>query len=221
MTDPYAPPEDVLSPGPPEPPGRSIGQVVFGTVLVAAGLAWLITATDLFDLPWRAVFAVALIAVGAATVASARRERHSGLIVVGAILTVLLTLMSTAEGLLDLPFAGGIGERNFTPQTVATLTSEYRLGIGELVLDLTDVELPPGETAVEASVTIGALIVIVPSDLAIRVTGSVTAGEVTVFDTTFSGTGINETVSTPDYDEAPVRLLLDASTGLGEVEVRR
>ena len=190
-------------------------------MLVAAGLAWLITATDLFDLPWRAVFAVALIAVGAATVASARRERHSGLIVVGAILTVLLTLVSTAEGLLDLPFAGGIGERNFTPQTVATLTSEYRLGIGELVLDLTDVELPPGETAVEASVTIGALIVIVPSDLAIRVTGSVTAGEVTVFDTTFSGTGINETVSTPDYDEAPVRLLLDASAGLGEVEVRR
>jgi predicted membrane protein len=220
VNDPYASAEDTLA-AEPEPPRRSVGQIVFGSVLVAAGLAWLVAATDLFDLPWRAVFAGALVAVGAAVVASARRERHSGLIVVGAILTVLLTLVSTAEGLLDLPFAGGIGERSYTPQTVTALSSEYRLGIGELVLDLRAVDLPPGETALEASVTIGSLVVILPADVAVRVTGHVTAGEVTMFGTVFSGTGIEETITDSGYAETDVRLRLEASTGLGEVEVRR
>ncbi len=222
MTDPFSTPEETTLAIEPEPPRRrSPGQIVFGIVLVAAGLAWLVAATDLFDLPWRAVFAGALIAVGAAVVASAGRERHSGLIVVGAILTVLLTLFSTAEGVLDLPLAGGIGERSYTPQSAAALTSEYRLGIGELVLDLTDVEFPIGETQIEASVTLGSLHVIVPSDIPVRVTGHVTAGEVKLFDTVFSGTGIEETATDPGFDDASVRLLLDARTGLGEVVVRR
>lgn len=220
MNDPYASPEETLATEP-EPRRRSVGQIVFGFVLVAAGLAWLVAATDLFDLPWRAVFAGALIAVGAAVVASAGRERHSGLIVVGAILTVLLTLVSTTEGFLDLPLAGGIGERNYAPQTVETLSSEYRLGIGELVLDLTELEFAQGETTVEASVTIGSLIVIVPTDVAVSVTGHVTAGEVTVFDSVFGGTGIDETLTDSDYNDAPVQLRLEASAGLGEVEVRR
>jgi hypothetical protein len=204
-----------------EPKRRSVGQIVFGVILVGFGLAWLIAATDLFDVPWRAVLAGALIAVGVALAASARRERHGGLVVVGVILTVFLALVSTGEGLLDLPLSGGIGERDYRPQSLAVLSNEYRLGIGEIVVDLTDITFPAGETRIEASVTLGSLIVIVPDDIAVRVDARTTAGEVRVFDSVFSGTSVDETVEDPSYETATVRLSIDAAAGLGEVEVRR
>ncbi len=222
MNDPYSTPEDTIATdGPPPAPNRSVGQIVFGIVLVGFGLAWLVAATDLFDVPWRAVLAGGLIIVGIAIAVSATRERHGGLVVVGVILTVILALVSTGEGILDLPLSGGIGERRFEPQGVTTLSNEYRLGIGEIVVDLTDVEFPIGETRVDASVTLGSLQVIVPDGIAVRVEARTTAGEVRIFGDTFSGTSIDEIVEDADYATAERRLYLDAAAGLGEVEVRR
>jgi hypothetical protein len=221
MTEPRPPLDEAASPIVSEPRRRSVGQIVFAVILIGFGVAWLIAATDLIDVPWRAMFAGALILIGAALVASSTRERHGGLVVTGIILTVMLGLLSTGEGILDLPVSGGIGQRSYQPLTPATLATEYRLGIGEIVVDLSEVPLPDGETRVETSVTMGSLIVVVPDDVPVRVDAHVTAGEVTVFGSTFSGTSISQTVQDPGYAEAPVRLDLEAAAGLGEVVVRR
>lgn len=221
MSAPLSPADRSATTGDPEPKRRSVGQIVFGVILVGFGLAWLIAATDLFDVPWRAVLAGALIAVGVALAVSATRERHGGLVVVGVILTVLLALVSTGEGLLDLPLSGGIGERDYRPQTIAALSNEYRLGIGEIVVDLTDVTFPAGETRIEASVTLGSLVVIVPNDIAVRIDARTTAGEVRIFGSVFSGTSVDETVEDAGFADAAIRLTIDAAAGLGEVEVRR
>jgi hypothetical protein len=194
---------------------------VFGVVLVGFGLAWLIAATDLIEVPWRAVLASALIAVGIAIAASATRERHGGLVVVGIVLTILLALVSTSEGLLDLPLSGGIGERDYRPESIGVLADAYRLGIGEIVVDLTAIDYPAAETLVEASVTLGSLTVTVPDDVAVRIEGHATAGEVRIFGDVHSGTSIDETYTDEGFAEAEVRLVLKASAGLGEVEVRR
>jgi len=221
MNDPYSPVDDTVAAEPTPPRRRSPGQVVFGIVLVGLGLAWLIAATDLVTVPWRAVLAAALIVIGVALAVSATRERHGGLVVVGVILTALLALVSTSEGLLELPLSGGIGERDYRPQTTAMLANEYRLGIGEIVVDLTDIGFPVGETRIDASVTLGSLVVILPTGVAVHVEGRATAGEVRIFGDTSSGTSIDEIVEDPDYATAQRRLFLDAAAGLGEVEVRR
>lgn len=221
MNDPYSSVEDTVAADQTSPKHRSAGQVVFGIVLVGIGLAWLIAATDLFTVPWRAVFAGALIVIGVALAVSAPRERHGGLVVVGVILTVLLALVSTGEGVLDLPLSGGIGERDYRPQSTAMLADEYRLGIGELIVDLTAVTFPEGDTRIEASVTLGSLTVILPPDIAVHVEGRATAGEVTIFETVFSGTSIDESLEDSGYANATSRLFLDAAAGLGEVKVER
>jgi hypothetical protein len=221
VNDPYSSPERTLESEPKPPRSRSVGQVVFGIVLVGFGLAWLIAATDLFEVPWRAVLSAALIAVGATIAASATRERHGGLVVVGVILTVLLALVSTSESLVDLPLSGGIGERDYRPESLGVLADAYRLGIGEIVVDLTAVDYPAGETRVEASVTLGSLVVTVPDDVAVRIEGHATAGEVQIFGDVHSGTSIDETFEDEGFAGAEVRLVVEASAGLGEVEVRR
>lgn len=217
MTEQGSPLQDVG----PHRPRRSLPQVVFGSILIGLGVAWLIAATNLVDVPWRAVLAVALAVIGVGVAGSAGGDRHRGLVVVGAVLAVVLALASTAQGVLDLPISGGIGERSYRPTEALDVRPEYRLGIGELQLDLTGVAFPPGEASVEVSVTLGSLIVILPDDVAVSVTGRATAGEVTIFGSRSDGTAVDETFEDPGFDAAASRVIIDAAVGLGEVEVRR
>src|SRR5690349_23480096 len=50
-----------------------------------------------------------------------------------------------------------------------SLQHHYRLGIGNLRIDLESLQLPPGETDVDARVGVGNVRVIVPPDVAVRV----------------------------------------------------
>jgi hypothetical protein len=208
-----------IEPPPHRPP--STAQIVFGILLVAIGGGWLIAALDIVDLPWRAILAGALILIGGALILTSPREHHGGLFAAGIILTVLLALASTVEGALAAPFEGGIGERDELPTSLATLQSEYRLAIGDLRVDLRNVDFPEGETVVEASVMIGQLTVNVPPGTALSVEGEVTAGELNVGFVQFSGTTIDEVVEDDDYASAPRRLRLIVKVGLGNAEVRR
>jgi predicted membrane protein len=170
MTDPFLPTT-------PKPAAeRPIGQLVFGVVLVVIGAGWLITALDLFTIPWRGVMAAILILIGVTLVVTASGERPGGLIAIGVTLTLLLATITSVEGLAATPLRCGIGERTFTPATVAELRDEYRLAIGQLEVGLRRVDFPPGETTVTASVTIGQLVVSLPDDVAVKIEGSITAG---------------------------------------------
>ena len=215
---------------PVEEPKRPIGQLVFGAVLVLIGVGWLITALDLFTIPWRGVMAAVLIVIGVTIVASARTRPHRGLVTVGVILTLVLALFSSIEGLSAAPLRGGIGERHYTPVDAGAIEDSYHLAIGELILDMRDVTLPEGETSITATVTIGQLTIHVPADVALRVDGTVTAGELTVTlvaadgsrqDRTIDGVGIDETIEEAGYADAPRRLHLDVAVGLGAAEVKR
>lgn len=203
------------------PPDRPIGQLVFGLVLVVIGAGWLITALDLFTIPWRGVMAAILILIGVTLVVTASAERHGGLIAIGVILTLLLATITSVEGLAATPLRGGIGERTFTPANVADVRDEYRLAIGQLEVDLRRIDFPLGETTVTASVTIGQLVIDLPDDVALRVEGSVTAGELDIVGTAYNGVGVDETYEDDGYATAARRLILDVAVGLGNAEVNR
>ena len=186
-----------------------LGRVVLGVVLLLAGVGWLLQSLDVVDVPWQVALSVSLLLVGAAILAVGR---HGGLIAIGVILTVILGLAS----ILDVPFRGGVGERSYGPTSATELRDEYRLAVGKLTVDLTRVgtALPGREIA--ASVGIGDLVVVVPADASVRVEGRAGVGEVLLFGRGHGGVSVEEVAGGPDP-----RFDLEASVGVGKVEVRR
>ena len=117
---------------------------------------------------------------------------------------------------------GGIGERVERPISVSELEREYRLGFGQLELDLRGLELPRGETHVEASVGLGELDITLPSDVAVAVTAEARWGKIDVLGRETDGRDSRDRYVDPGFDNASRRLVVDAEVrGPGEISVRR
>ena len=219
------PPPPAAEPPPPPGPEPAVpvdrhapaaATVLVGTLLVLVGIAWLLDAAGVV-VPWRAILPASLIAVGLACVAGAFRGRQHALMVVGVVLMVLLSLAAAADWNLDLPVAG-VGDRSERPTSPAQLR-EYELGVGNFELDLRQLQLPPGTTAVEARVGIGELVVEVPQGVSVQVVASSGLGQVQVFGE--EDGGIASRIDATSEQGGDRRLELDARVGLGQVQVNR
>ena len=62
---------------------------------------------------------------------------------------------------------GGVGEREYRPASSADLRDRYELGIGELVIDLRDTDLPAGDVPLEVDLGMGQARVLVPDDMCV------------------------------------------------------
>lgn len=206
--------------------GPSLGNIVLGTVLLLIGIGWLLEALDVVDVPWRFLLPSVLILVGLALTLGARSGRHAGLVAVGAVLTVLVLLAGAIEVLLDVPLAGGIGDRTRTP--TAGVAEEYRWGVGKLTLDLREASDLRGEE-IAVSVVVGELVVIVPDDVPLLITARAGLGEVNVLGASAEGVdpalecaGSSRQMDCGDEAAPGERSLrLDLEVAMGKVEVRR
>jgi hypothetical protein len=210
-----------LPPAGPAPPadrhGPAAATVLVGALLVLVGIGWLLDAAGV-EVPWRAVLPAALIAVGLACVAGAFRGRQHALMVVGVALAVVLSLAAAADWDLEIPLGGGVGDRTERPTTPAELTG-YELGVGNLVVDLRQLQLPPGTTTVQARVGVGELAVEVPQGVSVAVVARSGLGQVQALDEEEGGLASRiDTVSEAGGDR---RLELDLRVGLGQVRVER
>jgi PGF-CTERM protein len=212
----------VYVPAPPAPPReRSIlGRVTVSVALIVVGvlIGWN-GATD-SDVPVRAVIAAALAVVGLGLVVGAYVGRARGLVVLG----VLLTLLVSAAAVADIPVRGGVGDRTWRPAAVSDLRSTYRLGIGQSELDLTRLDLAgAGRTRVDIRQGIGHLLVIVPDNVVVRIDADANAGEIQLPDQdAVNGTDLSERVVLPEGSAPSAAVLVvDAELGVGSLEVRR
>jgi len=220
-------PTEPVPPTEPAPPGGPAGQrdrrgpatatVLVGALLVLVGIGWLLDAAGV-EVPWRAVLPAALIAVGLACVAGAFRGRQHALIVAGIALMVVLSVAVAADWDLDVPLAGGVGDRTERPTATADLTG-YELGVGNLLLDLRQLQVPPGTTTVEARVGVGELVVELPDGVSVEVMASAGLGEVQVLGQQEGGFGSR--VDAVGLGGGDRRLELDVRVGLGQVRVER
>jgi phage shock protein PspC (stress-responsive transcriptional regulator) len=200
------------------PPERSfpLATAVLGALVVAAGVLGILAAAGV-DIPWAVAFAVAAGAVGVAVVAGAfLRLRVGWLIVIGALLGTAAILAST----INVKLEDGIGDRSYAPTTMAAIDDPYKLGIGELDLDLSGLKLDPGITRITANVGIGHLLVTVPQGVAVHVDSHVDWGDSELLGNEHNGHDIDHTVERPGLPNAPL-LELDLSVGAGQVEVVR
>jgi hypothetical protein len=220
------PPEAPAQTAPPEPTGQPLplGRLVLGLVLVGIGVIWLLQALDVVSFSLLAILPVALIIVGVALIGMARTGRHAGLVTLGIVLVVILTI---AAG-FDIRLQGGVGDRIERPTSLAEVQGEYHLSVGQLTLDFRQVDFSRGPTNVKASVGIGQLTVRVPTgsqQFLVLAKGHTGAGQVMLFSRESSGLDVDLSVGVP-FDRfngigGTDALTLDLSVGLGQIEVTR
>src|SRR5690606_21553322 len=111
-----------------------------------------------------------------------------------------------------------VGERTWVPESIDRL-QHYEVSVGEGTLDLTELEVPDGETVdIRASVGVGHLLVIVPDDVALEIYGEASLGDVKIFGRSSSGWGPSTSRSF-DRDRFEEVLALELEVGIGQVEV--
>jgi phage shock protein PspC (stress-responsive transcriptional regulator) len=181
--------------------------VTLSLLLVGAGAAALV------GVSLQAFLALALLLVGAVMLIGSRWGRARGLLVVG----LLLAATATAASVTDVSLAGGTGTRELRP-IVAANVHPYRLGAGEMRLDLRDLRFE-GTKAVTARVGAGHLLVIVPPDVHVSASTHVGLGNLTVFGHHEDGTSLDRTYTRDPTTETGKRLNLHLRAGVGEIDV--
>ncbi|MEA2704503.1 MAG: hypothetical protein QOD63_2448 [Actinomycetota bacterium] len=203
------PPRAVRVPKPPKPRSVLVA-VTFSVLAIQAGILALAGPSLVTGL------ALSVLVVGLALVVGTWMGRARWLIPVGLLLSVALG----CAVVLDVPIAGGTGNRLYNPATVADLRSPYRLAAGEIILDLGRLDLTGTTSEVDAIVAVGHLVVVVPAGAEVEFDGRVNAGNLVLFGRDWGGTAVRQDVVVPGR-EGGGRLVLDAQVGVGELEVRR
>lgn len=176
--------------------------------LIAIGGAWAAAAGG------ETVVAIAVIAAGAAILAGAFL-RPVRLLVLPALALALSAGTVSAAG-IDVD--GGMGDRDYRPASALDLRDTYQLGIGELIVDLRQTDLPPGDVPLEIDLGVGEARVIVPQDVCVATDAQVGVGEIRSFDRYNEGVDV-------DYDDLPdappstTRLLVKAEVGAGSLRI--
>jgi phage shock protein PspC (stress-responsive transcriptional regulator) len=160
------------------------------------------------------VVAGIVIAAGAGLVAAAFIGGARWLVLPALAIALPLAFVSAAGIDLD----GGFGKRHEHPATLADMQHGYRLGAGELIVDLRDLKLPSGDHPLNVRIGVGHALVLVPKDVCVASSATVGIGGVAVFD--HAGGGMD--VDWNDGRRArahTARLVVDADVGLGLLEV--
>ena len=199
------------------PQGRPYGSLVAGAILIVLGVLWLLDVSDVLELRLNIVLPAILIVIGLALVVGARNGPHSGLVVWG----LLISLVVVASATIPLTaFSGGVGERDILVTDQARLESTYSVGVGDLRLDLSDLTLTES-AVVEVSVGAGELTVALPADVPVDIEASTGAGEIILLGDTRDGIGVRHSYRSEGFATAPVTLSLDLRTAAGKIEVSR
>jgi phage shock protein PspC (stress-responsive transcriptional regulator)/predicted membrane protein len=206
-------------PGSAAPAGRRVPVFlpVVGILIAGAGILGVLDATDTVNVDWTIALAAGVVLVGVAVAIGAFVGGVGWLAAVGAVMAAILLAVAT----VDVPLHGPIGDRTVHPTTVQALHERYRQSIGNLELDLSDLQLPPGRTKVGASVGVGKLTVRVPDDAFVVASASVTAGETSLFGSHDDGWNVDHAVNHVGRGttaQSPT-LVLDTDVGFGQVEV--
>jgi phage shock protein PspC (stress-responsive transcriptional regulator) len=182
--------------------------ILFVCGVIAIGGAWAAAAGG------ETVVAIAVILAGAAILAGGFLRPVRWLVLPAVALALSAGTVSAAGIDLD----GGVGERDYRPASALDLREKYELGMGELIVDLRQTDLPPGDIPLEIDLGIGDARVIVPEDVCVATDAHVRVGEIRTFEQHNEGVDV-------DYDDLPdaapstTRLLVKAEVGVGSLRI--
>ena len=193
------------------------GAIVLGALLVVVGGLWLLDATGVIALEAAIVLPAVLAVIGLGLIFGAWNGPHPGLVVAGVFVTIAVLAVAAAP---PDAFHGGIGERSIVVTDQADLAATYDVGVGGLMLDLSDLTMT--ESA-DVDVTIGAgdMTIVLPADVPVDVSASVGAGQIDLLGEVSEGLSVSRTYTSPGFEAADMRLTLDLDIAAGNMEVQR
>ena len=93
--------------------------------------------------------------------------------------------------------------------------------IGDIRLDLSQEQIPDGETPFDVSLLIGDITILVPQDLPIAIDAEVSVGELSVFGRHADGFGRRLHYETPGYEDATRKVRIFAHLMVGDITVQQ
>jgi phage shock protein PspC (stress-responsive transcriptional regulator) len=192
-------------------------------ILAIAALALLSHATlwPHGDAAWLLLLAAAAFIFFTRRPGKGYRRVLRGLVITFSVLVALaLVAAAVVASISGVHLGRGIGDRTYNPASVAEVRHDYKLGVGSLRLDLSNVRFPAGTTKLDVDAGIGDVSVTVPAGVTVVADASARLGSVDVFDRTDDGQ--HASVKTTDAaGNTTHRLLIHAHVGTGQVEIRR
>ncbi|HET6551190.1 MAG TPA: PspC domain-containing protein [Solirubrobacter sp.] len=192
-------------------PARVIARATLVLIVVVAALGTGAGVGLLAALGGGPAIAVISIVAGFGLIAAGLLGGPKWLILPVIVLVLPLAVVSAA----DLDLRGGVGQREYRPASVSDLRPEYRVGVGQVDLDLRGMPLPAQRTEVRVRVGMGEALVHVPDGACVTTAARVGAGAVDLPDRAPSH-GFDL-----DVPAAPgsARLVVKADVGIGHVQV--
>ncbi len=217
-------PDALAGPRPPAGPRSPVPGVTLAGVLIVVGVLALVARFTDWDLDATVFLGGGLLVVGAGLVVASftgGRTARGALIALGAVLSLALI---AAESVPWDKAGGGFGDRTFAPSSAAEVRSVYDGGVGDMTVDLSDVDVSDLDEPIRTKVDhgLGDVEIVLPRDADVQVTVDSGMGEVSIFgrdgltDGTFGGTGSGAWVGDDEFE-----IILDVDAGVGNVEVTR
>jgi phage shock protein PspC (stress-responsive transcriptional regulator) len=154
----------------------------------------------------------------------AERGRHRVLPIVLGVLAALL-VAAVASGAVAVATLGnlgdGVGDRTYHVSSPADLSQTYKLGVGQLELDLSNVQLPAGRTPLRLRAGIGRIHLVVPQDAVVAYRAKADAGDLMILGEERSGWKVVTSGQQAPLTAGGPVLVVDAKVGVGEVEIDR
>jgi phage shock protein PspC (stress-responsive transcriptional regulator) len=197
-------------------PARTVGRIALAALIGVACLGAALGVGLAAALGGGVVIASLAVVAGLALIGTAFVGGARWLIVPALVLVLPLGVVSAA----GIEFEGGVGDREYRPATMSQVRDQYQLGIGSMVLDLRDVDLPQGRTDLGVDVGLGEAVVYVPSGACITSDVQVGAGASDILDRDNDGVDVDD-VSAGAAPSGRPELHIDADIGMGVVEVVR
>ena len=194
--------------------GSVLARIVIVLVLGLLAIAGMVAVTIGAALGGDAVMAGVVVLAGLLVAAGAASGRLRWLLLPAVLLAIPVGVVAAA----DIDVDGGIGEREYRPATVAELDERYELGVGELVVDLRGLDLPPGTTPLDVDLGFGRAVVLVDEDVCVAPDIDMGIGEVDVLDRQSEGVDVRLDVH-PAAAPGRSTLALTGDVGIGELVV--
>jgi phage shock protein PspC (stress-responsive transcriptional regulator) len=194
--------------------GRTLRRAGLGLLLIVVTGVGFVAVTVGAVAGGGAVIAGLVIAIGTALCVSAFVGGARWLVLPALVMAIPLGFVAAS----GIDVKGGIGDRDYRPTNVAELRDGYKLGAGQLRLDLRSVDLPAGRTPLKLHIGVGSLRVLVPQDVCVASNVRVGAGYARVLDRDNAGVDV-------DWRNSPIegagtkRLVIDGKVGIGELQV--
>src|SRR4051812_6092989 len=158
--------------------------------------------------------AIVVIAVGGLLVAGSFTRGMRWLILPA----IALAMSAGVAAAADLDVRGGVGERTYRPASAADLRTNYKLGVGHLLLDLRHTQFGPRSRHVHLKLGVGQAEVLVPPNVCVSSSAHISAGETQVFDRATGGTS-HDWQDVHHAAPGKPQLTVDADIGVGQLRI--